>query len=383
MNPLALMRWVRAAWEVAGRETPLLMARYARLTALNRTSRDRIIRKVPEVSQPSVCKAAVSGDVVVPVYNNFADTSALLDALAADKSFAGRIILVHDCSTDSRVGPLLRAFAQKETRAELLENVENAGFVRTCNRGIMASSRDVVILNTDIVLPPGAVERILMRLSTTPGIATVTPLSNCAYGVGLPDLLYGNSQPFGATVEQIDAAARCLPRVSNIELASGIGFCMGMSREAINAIGPFDEAFGLGYGEETDFCMRAVAAGFRHVLAADCYVGHKGGQSFGASWQDLSRKGTLKVLQRHPVFLERVARYLDGGETRALGLAILLRLAEELSRSSDSGREEPELSVEENHGNCAVTLLWRGECFVYRFASRDLYDKSLCLARTA
>ena len=52
--------------------------------------------------------------------------------------------------------------------------------------------------------------------------------------------------------------------------------------------------FGKGYGEENDLCMRARARGWRHVLAADVYVHHVGGRSFGRRaralrWYELCR----------------------------------------------------------------------------------------------
>ena len=51
----------------------------------------------------------------------------------------------------------------------------------------------------------------------------------------------------------------------------------------------FDPVFGLGYGEENDFCMRAAAAGYRNVLCDDAFVLHLGGSSFGDKRADLGR----------------------------------------------------------------------------------------------
>ena len=45
---------------------------------------------------------------------------------------------------------------------------------------------------------------------------------------------------------------------------------------------PLDaEAFGKGYGEENDWCLRASKAGFVNLLAEDVYVYHAGQISFG------------------------------------------------------------------------------------------------------
>ena len=57
---------------------------------------------------------------------------------------------------------------------------------------------------------------------------------------------------------------------------------MYIRRKALDEVGPFDaERFTFGYGEENDFCLRATALGWRHRLACDTFVYHKGSVSFG------------------------------------------------------------------------------------------------------
>ena len=53
---------------------------------------------------------------------------------------------------------------------------------------------------------------------------------------------------------------------------TGVGFCLYIRRQLIESVGAFDPVFGLGYGEENDFCMRATRAGFRNVLSKDGVV---------------------------------------------------------------------------------------------------------------
>jgi GT2 family glycosyltransferase len=390
----ALLRWWVAAWESAGLGAFPLLLRYARLTVANRTSQGRVIRRVPSpLGTEKACSALVpEGDAVIPVYNNFEDTAALLQALAGDTSFAGRIIIVHDASSDVRVVPLLAQFAESHANITLITHEKNMGFVAACNRGMAESQRDVVILNTDIGLAPGVMNRMLARLQCARDIATVTPLSNAAYGVGFPLLVYENTVPFGASTAQIDAAFAALRPVENIELATGIGFCMGISRAALSKLGAFDAHFGQGYGEETDFCQRARKAGLRNVLASDCYVMHKGGQSFGSSWQDKARKGLIKVLARHPDYPARVGNYLAAGETRALGFAALVGLAETMSGArvlvegataegaeAGSSGSRPDIAITEQGGVCTACVRFAGESYGYSFANRDLVTRTLAL----
>ncbi len=58
-----------------------------------------------------------------------------------------------------------------------------------------------------------------------------------------------------AALDEICARANQAP----VELPTGIGFCMAIKRTCISDIGGFNAAqFGLGYGEENDFCRRAA-----------------------------------------------------------------------------------------------------------------------------
>lgn len=392
-----LIRWAQSGWQIAGPRSPYLLARHLRLVAHNRTSRAQTIKSAPCILGANPADRPNStppnGDLVIPVYNNYDDTRQLLDTLSRDRSFDGAIIIVHDASPDVRLTPTLRAFAAADLRVRLLENEVNLGFVQTCNRGIAASRADVVILNTDIDLPQGAVGRILRRLQSSPDIASVTPFSNSAYCVGFPDLVYPNSLPFSAPVAAIDACVRAMPVTSEITLPSGNGFCMGISRAALDKAGAFDEQFGRGYGEETDFCQRAIAHGLCHVLASDVYVGHKGGQSFGTSWENRSREGLLKVLDRHPEFVDRVRDYLENGEARALALAALLRLAQERSgkpllivREANAGGQAlpdpktPRLSLARQGREAIATLALGDERHVFRFAETEVLHRALRIA---
>ncbi len=392
-----LIHWAQSGWKIAGSHSPHLLARHLRLIAHNRTSRAKSIKSAPCILKPDPSNwtddTPASGDLVIPVYNNHDDTRQLLDTLRRDRSFDGAIIIVHDASTDGRLAPMLRAFAASDPRVRLLENGINLGFVQTCNRGIAASRADVVILNTDIDLPEGAVGRILRRLQSSPDIASVTPFSNSAYCVGFPDLVYANAHPFSAPVAAIDACVQAMPAASEITLPTGNGFCMGISRAALDKVGAFDEQFGRGYGEETDFCQRAIAHGLRHVLASDVYVGHKGGRSFGASWENSSREGLLKVLDRHPEFVDRVRVYLENGEARALTLAALLRLAQERSgeplvivREANANVQTrpdprtPRLILAQQGREAIATLVLGEERYVSRFAETEVLHRALRFA---
>jgi GT2 family glycosyltransferase len=394
-----LIAWARSGWEISGASAPRVLARHLALVALNRTSRARAItalpKSLPVSAYGSIAKAAnaqpAAGDVIVPIYNNFEGTRSLLGVLANDHTFSGKIFVIDDHSPDPRVLPMLRAYAQSDARVHVLRNSRNLGFVATCNRGLNASQSNVVILNTDIALPAGGIARLLKRLGSGDNIATVTPFSNSAYGVGFPNLVYANAQPFAVHPDIIDYCLRDMP-VADIELPSGNGFCMAIARKAIDTVGTFDESFGRGYGEETDFCQRTANAGMRHVLATDVYVGHLGGQSFGDNWQDASRRGLLRVLHRHPEFVNNVRSYLAAGETRAFIFAAMVRLVQQrsgraLMRVHDGdkvlGGAQAYLRISRSGAAVTATLTFAGEAYPFHFANDALLEDCLRWAGAA
>jgi len=277
-----------------------------------------------------------------------------------------------------RVAPLLHAFRDAVPNALLLENERNIGFLQTCNRGLGVSTRDVVILNTDIELPPGALGRLFEVLRADSDIATVTPFSSNAYGAGFPDLNYDNSRPFGATTSQIDHAFQAVGPLEPIEIPRGVGFCMAMSRRAIDSVGVFDEDFGAGYGEEADFCLRARGAGFRNLLAPNVYVHHKAGQSFGASSQRKAREGLIRLLARHPGYAGMVQNYLEESEPRAVNFAVLVQLLKDMSGEPvASGLAAP---LHTGPNGATASLTYNGEAYHFGFANSAIAAEVFDLA---
>ena len=71
---------------------------------------------------------------------------------------------------------------------------------------------------------------------------------------------------------------------------------MYVTRRALDLCGLLDEdTFGLGYGEEVDFCLRASRVGLRHLVEDSTFVYHRGGVSFG----DGQSEGWSRELRDH------------------------------------------------------------------------------------
>lgn len=208
-------------------------------------------------------------DLVVPVYNALRSVRSCLASVRRHAPAWARVIVVNDGS-DARTTEWLRA----QTGFVLLENDGNLGFVKTANRGLRHSDAPYVcLLNSDTLLTEGALERMVARLDADPSIGLCCPLSNAAMNLSV-------AIPEG---EDVFSFARRVARSSPAvypDVTTVVGFCLLVRRAVVDALGVFDEAFGRGYCEETDYHYRARAAGWRCVVADDVFVYHRKGASF-------------------------------------------------------------------------------------------------------
>ncbi len=208
-------------------------------------------------------------DVVVPVHNALRSTKNCLRTLRQHAPPWARIVVVNDAS-DARTTAWLR----EQPGIVLLENEVNLGFVKTANRGLLHSDAPwVCLLNSDTLMTSGALERMVARCEGDPRIGLCCPLSNNAINLSVK---IPPGQDVFSFAEQV---ARTSPALYP-DAVTVVGFCLLVKRELIRSVGVFDEAFGRGYGEETDLHYRARSAGFRCVVADDTFVYHRQGASF-------------------------------------------------------------------------------------------------------
>lgn len=266
------------------------------------------LRHLLEQRPPDRARASV--DVVMPVYGGRAlALAAIGSVLEAANRGAYDLVVVDDASPD----PLLRA--DLATLAEaglitLLVNERNVGFVGSVNRGMsLHPDRDVVLLNSDTRVFGDWLDRLLAALRTV-RTATATPLSNAATILSYPATLCENRPVSALDAAHWDRLCAAID-APVVEIPTAIGFCMAVSRTCLDQIGTFDqERFGRGYGEENDFCLRATAAGWRHVAAPGIFVWHRGGNSFGEKRGELiaAAQATLEAL--HPGYAASVGRFI-------------------------------------------------------------------------
>jgi GT2 family glycosyltransferase len=263
--------------------------------------------------------------IVIPVYNAPAEVARCIAATAATLPGDAQVIVIDDASTEPGIETALERCPPDWLR---IRHARNRGFVATANHGMERAGRaDVVLLNSDTVPAGRWLQRMRAALQSHPRIASVTPFTNNGEIASLPEFCRAAPVP-----DDLDRwADACLragpPRYP--EIPTAVGFCMLLRRACLDRIGGFDaEAFGRGYGEENDWCMRARADGWHHVLCDDAFVAHQGNASFGPLGLKPGDGAMRRLLARHPGYLEEVRRFIDSDPLAGARKRVLSRLSE-------------------------------------------------------
>ena len=250
-------------------------------------------------------------DVVVPVYTGYAETLLCLERVLASTSRSdAELVVVNDASPDPQLCEALARLAQ-DGRITLLTSSVNLGFPGAANRGIrLHPERDVVLLNSDTEVFSDWLDRLKLAAYSEDDVGTVTPLGETASIMSYPG--GGDRVAAGLDGAETDRIAREVNVRRWIELPVGIGFCLYMRRSCLDEVGGFDEeSFGKGYGEENDFCLRARRLGWRHLGAANLFVAHRGGQSFGRSREMLIERNRRVLEALHPGYEALIAGFIE------------------------------------------------------------------------
>jgi GT2 family glycosyltransferase len=224
-------------------------------------------------------------DVIIVSYNTRADTLACLASLAASPPRdLGTILVVDNASTDDTVDAVRLAWPH----VEVVALPRNGGFAAANNVGFERTTAPLVLLlNSDTLVPLGAIDVLAERLEATGAVAAGPRLVNDA---GRPEVSFGRMLTPAAEAAQLIrgrlarspsawARRRTERHVSEEREVDWVsGACLLVRRDAARAAGLFDERFFL-YEEDVDFCAALRAGGGRVLFTPRATVVHHGGRS--------------------------------------------------------------------------------------------------------
>ena len=240
-------------------------------------------------------------DIIICVHNALADVVRCLDSVKAQTARPYNLIIVDDGS-GAETAHFLAEYAQNNP-VTLLRSEHATGYTCAANRGLRASrGAFVVLLNSDTIVTQGWLDRMISCAQSDSKIGIVGPLSNTASWQSIPKIeeqgdWAENTLPEGISVDQMgklvaEQSSRLYPDLPFLN-----GFCLMINRCLLEEIGLFDEeSFGVGYGEEDDYAIRARKAGWKLALADDTYIYHAQSKSYSNERRVMLSERAGKVL---------------------------------------------------------------------------------------
>ena len=247
--------------------------------------------------------------IVIVSFNARSDLKECLGSLAAHPpAMSHEVIVVDNASADGS------ADAARDAGARVIALDRNAGFAAANNAGIRSTRGELILLlNSDTIVPPGAIDALAARLRAVPDAAVAGPRLVDSHG--RPELSFGRMisplNEYRQKHRTHDWIARETAREQFADWVSGA--CMLVYRADAERAGLMDERFFL-YTEDVDFC-HAIRTGGRKVLfTPSAAITHLRGRSRASAPEASRRRYRESQLafyeKHHPAWARALRLYL-------------------------------------------------------------------------
>ncbi len=246
--------------------------------------------------------------IVVPVFNRPDEVSELLESLCLQTLADFEVIIVEDGSKvtckdvcNKYAGILDLHYYYKE----------NSGPGQSRNYGAeRAGGEYVIILDSDVVLPPGYMEATDKSLTPHPSPLTPHPSPlKTVVAWGGPDAAHPSFTPVQKAISYAMTSFFTTGGIrggkAKLDKFYPRSFNMGIRRDVYTALGGFSK---MRFGEDIDFSYRIVEAGHKPMLFPEAWVWHKRRTDFRKFFRQVYNSGIARINleKRHPGTLKLV-----------------------------------------------------------------------------
>jgi GT2 family glycosyltransferase len=192
--------------------------------------------------------------IVIVTWNELEYTKKCVAAIERHTPEPHEIVFVDNGSTDGTPEWLATLAGTR-----LIRNATNMGFAAGANAGIRAARGErILLLNNDVIVTEGWLAGLARHLDSQPAVGLVGPVSNYVSGPQLD--VTANYDTMEGMVEHAVRTRRTQAGRAE-EARRLVGFCLLARADVFQAIGLFDEGFGMGNFEDDDLCIRAALGG--------------------------------------------------------------------------------------------------------------------------
>lgn len=259
--------------------------------------------------------------IIIVSFNTRADLERCLESLAAaPPGVPYEVIVIDNASHDGSAD----AVRQRWPAVRLLELPRNLGFAAANNAGIKVTSGALVLLlNSDTIVPAGAIDALIERLRTHPEAAVAGP--RLVDGLGQVELSIGPMiSPFGELRQKallVLHQRRFPPATAIVERMTSrehfvdwvSGAALLVYRADAEAVELLDERYFL-YTEDVDFCAAIRARGRRILYTPAATITHLRGRSRAtapARMNEAYRRSQIAFYEKHhPTWAPLLRAYL-------------------------------------------------------------------------
>jgi hypothetical protein len=212
------------------------------------------------------------------------------------------IVVVDNASRDGSV----EAMQSRWLGVRVIALPSNVGFAAANNAGIRSTQSELVLmLNSDTIVPGGAIDRLVEELRELPGASIVGP--KIVDNAGRPELSYGRMISPLAEVRQkvlaryASASKLAAMTATTREVDWVTAACLLVRRRDAEAAGLLDERYFM-YCEDVDFCAAVRSNGGKVYFTPSAEIVHLRGRSWQASPVETAagyRRSHLAFYRKH------------------------------------------------------------------------------------
>jgi N-acetylglucosaminyl-diphospho-decaprenol L-rhamnosyltransferase len=246
--------------------------------------------------------------IIIVSFNARADLERCLVSLQSPPpSTSHEIVVVDNASTDGSADA-----ARRFPGVQVIETGANLGFAKAANIGIRATTgMNVLLLNSDTIVPAGALDRLLDDLERHPDVAVLGP--RLVDDRGRAELSFGRMiGPLNELRQKLLVKGHqarqpiVSPLVDHLTQQPHTpdwvsGACLLVRRRDAEAVGLLDERYFM-YAEDVDFCAAIRARGRTIRFTPAVEIVHARGRSAAAApsaTQAAYRRSQLAFYEKH------------------------------------------------------------------------------------
>lgn len=239
-------------------------------------------------------------DVIVPVHG-LAETTLRCFRSVIKHTPKVRIIWIDNDSSEDEFMKIVNGLSLDEWKSvDCVPFGTNLGFIKATNTGLKISESDpICLMNNDVEVFAGWYDRMKKHLDENKEIGIIAAMCsegkhvNCVNNMGLSR----------GELSHENYAAK-MAKEGGVVIKKGmVPFsCVLIRRKCFEDVGYLDESYGIGFGDDDDYCRRATDKGWKLAIATDAYIYHQGRTTFkhlNLPWEKMEVEAREQFLKKY------------------------------------------------------------------------------------